>query len=243
VGTTAFVSIFPAELRLRAASLTVVAPHPDDDVLGCGALIARVAPQLPVRVVYITDGSASHDGSESFPPQRLRAVREREAKRGLGRLGARIATQFLRWPDGTVPCAGDPAAEPLLAALRAAIPSDEDVAVAVPWRRDPHCDHRAAASLVGAVLRERPRASSFEYAVWLGIIGEPSDEPGPGEGTTVEIDSRPWIAAKRAAIREHRSQLGNLIMDAARAFELPDALLARALGPVERFVIPAGAIG
>lgn len=230
---------FPEALELTATSLTVVAPHPDDDVLGCGALIARVTAHMPVRVIYVTDGAASHDGSTSYPPERLRGVREREARRGLRKLGVRTQPHFLRWPDGTVPLAGDPAAAPLLTALRAAIPADEDVAVAVPWRRDPHCDHRAVSSLVTAVLRERPRAAAFEYAVWLGIIGEAADEPAPAEGRTVEIDSRGWLRAKRAALHEHKSQLGALITDAVTAFELPDALLARALGSVERYVIKA----
>jgi LmbE family N-acetylglucosaminyl deacetylase len=231
---------FPTALGLTATSLVVIAPHPDDDVLGCGALIARVAPRLPVRVVYVTDGTASHDGSPTYPPERLRGVREREARRALCQLGVATPPIFLRWPDGTVPLAGDPAAKPLLAALRAAILPEEDVAVAMPWRRDPHCDHRGATSLVEAVLRDRPRAARFEYAVWLGVIGDASDAPGPGEGTVIELESRPWLRAKRAALREHRSQLGGLITDAVWAFELPEALLRRALGPVERFVVPSG---
>jgi LmbE family N-acetylglucosaminyl deacetylase len=232
---------FPEALGLAATWLVVVAPHPDDDILGCGALIARVAPRMPVRVVYVTDGAASHDGSPNYPPARLRDVREREARRALSRLGVRTPPLFLRWPDGTVPMPDGEGAAPLLAALRDAIPADEDVAVAVPWRRDPHCDHRSATALVDAVLCERPRAARFEYAVWLGLIGEASDEPAADEGITIEIDSRPWLRAKRAALREHRSQLGGLITDATWAFELPEALLMRALGPVERFVIPAGA--
>jgi len=224
---------FPQALGLAATSLVVVAPHPDDDVLGCGALIARVAPRMPVRVVYVTDGAASHDGSPTYPPARLREVREREARRALCQLGVVTPPVFLG--------ADDVSAVPLLAGLRDAVPTDEDVAVAVPWRRDPHCDHRAVTSLVDAVLRERQRATRFEYAVWLGVIGDASDEPAPGEGIAIEIESRPWLRAKRAALREHRSQLGGLITDAARSFELPEALLMRALGPVERFVIPAGA--
>jgi LmbE family N-acetylglucosaminyl deacetylase len=233
--------VFPEPLRLSASMLVVVAPHPDDDVLGCGALIARVAPHVPVRVVYVTDGAASHEGSATFPPPRLRAVREREALRALQQLGVRDAPRFLRWPDGTVPAAGDAAGAPLLLALRSAIPADCDVAVAVPWRRDPHCDHRAVTSLVDAVLRARPRAERFEYAVWLGILGDAEDEPRPGEGVRVDVDGSAWRSAKRAAIAEHRSQLGALITDATTAFALPPALLARASAAIERFVIPAAA--
>ncbi len=231
---------FPEDFLRTASALIVIAPHPDDDVLGCGALIARASMHLPVRVIYLTDGAASHENSSAYPPERLRAVREDEARRALRRLGVKTPPQFLRWPDGTVPAAGDAAAAPLLAALRAAIPDDADVAVATPWRRDPHCDHRSATSLVDAVLAERPRALRFEYAVWLGVIGDASDAPLPHEGVTIEVPSGPWLRAKRAALSEHRSQLGKLVTDASWAFELPEDLLLVALGPYERFVIPAG---
>jgi LmbE family N-acetylglucosaminyl deacetylase len=229
---------FAEALEAIATSLTVVAPHPDDDVLGCGALITRVARQMPVHVVYVTDGAASHTGSRRYPPERLRAVREREAARALRRLGVGTAPRFLRWPDGTVPSAGDSDAGPLLAAFDECFPHTPGAAIAIPWRRDPHCDHRATASLARAVLMHRPRALCVEYAVWLGVIGEPADEPLAGEGLAFEVDSRPWNSAKRAALREHRSQLGKLITDASTAFALPDDLLARALGPVERYVVP-----
>ncbi len=231
---------FPEDFLRTASALIVIAPHPDDDVLGCGALIARASMHLPVRVIYLTDGAASHENSSAYPPERLRAVREDEARRALRRLGVKTPPQFLRWPDGTVPAAGDDGAAPLLAALRAAIPDDADVAVATPWRRDPHCDHRSATSLVDVVLAERPRALRFEYAVWLGVIGDASDAPLPHEGVTVEVASGPWLPAKRAALSEHRSQLGKLVTDASWAFELPEDLLLLALGPYERFVIPAG---
>lgn len=218
-------------------SLVVVAPHPDDDVLGCGALLAAMGGRLSVSVVYVTDGAASHIGSLAYPADRLRMVREREAVRALRRLGGNIRPYFLRWPDGRVPSAGDAAAAPLLDALRGRIPAAARAGVAVPWRRDPHADHRATASLVDAIMRERPRAVRIEYVVWLDVLGGPDDAPWPNEGRLVEFDSRPWLPAKRAALREHRSQRGRLITDAAQAFHLPKALLARALGPVERYVI------
>ncbi len=165
-------------------------------------------------------------------------MREDEARSALRRLGVKTPPQFLRWPDGKLPAAGSADAASLLAALRLAIPQDADVAVATPWRRDPHCDHRSATSLVDAVLAERPRALRFEYAVWLGVIGDASDAPLPHEGITIDVASGPWLSAKRAALSEHHSQLGGLITDAAWSFELPEELLLQALGPFERFVIP-----
>lgn len=227
-----------------ATLLVVVAPHPDDDVLGCGALIACAARTMPVSVLYVTDGSASHVNSKAYPPERLGAVREREALRALRALGVREQPVFIRVRDGCVPPSASREGRRLIAQVRVAIPEDRRVVVAYPWRRDPHADHRAVAELTQQALRTRPNARAVEYAVWLGIIGDPAaDAPRAGEGEVVAFDARPWLGRKRAALRRHRSQLGLVVRDAERAFVLPEALLARALGPEERFLVRHAAAG
>ena len=47
-----------ARLERGERELLVIAAHPDDDVIGAGALMARVP---RVRVLYVTDG-APRDG-------------------------------------------------------------------------------------------------------------------------------------------------------------------------------------
>jgi LmbE family N-acetylglucosaminyl deacetylase len=227
----------PRAFDADAQSLIVFAPHPDDDVIGCGALIAYAARRIPVRVVYVTDGSASHVGSVTYPPRRLRDVREREAVRAVRRLGRGVRQRFLRWPDGAVPLPDGANAAALIARLQAEIPAGEGCAVAYPWRRDPHADHQAVAALVDVALRERPRALRIEYAVWLGILGDDDARPRPGEGRPVDVPCRRWVPAKSAALNEHRSQLGQVVFDAAEAFQLPAALVERARAPFERFIV------
>ena len=58
----------------------ILAPHPDDEVIGCGALIAASARagRAPV-IVYVTDGSGSHPNSRLFPRPVLTALRQHEA--------------------------------------------------------------------------------------------------------------------------------------------------------------------
>lgn len=51
-------------------AVTVLAPHPDDESLGCGgALAAAVESGQDVTVVALTDGSGSHPKSKEFPPE------------------------------------------------------------------------------------------------------------------------------------------------------------------------------
>ncbi len=49
----------------------ILAPHADDESLGCGGLIAACCErgQQPV-VAILTDGAASHPGSKRYPPER-----------------------------------------------------------------------------------------------------------------------------------------------------------------------------
>ena len=114
----------------------VVAPHPDDESLGCGGALALLeAAGIPAHVLFVSDGTGSHVDSPSFPPARLRALREAEALAALARLGlAADRATFLRLPDTAVPQAGhadfDAAATQVHALLLAHCPTT----LLVPWR-------------------------------------------------------------------------------------------------------------
>ena len=72
----------------HARKVLVVAPHPDDETLGCGGLISLLAQNGRVfYIVFVTDGSASHRNSSAWPAARLATQREREASNALACLG------------------------------------------------------------------------------------------------------------------------------------------------------------
>jgi LmbE family N-acetylglucosaminyl deacetylase len=227
--------------RVRAAAVlrdvarvVVVAPHPDDDVLGCGGLLAAAAASgCDVRAIYVTDGGASHVGSPSFPPARLSAVREDEACAALAELGVTAAPQFFRIPDGTLATMSADIAEKLTQRIADVIVgrgerSPVPTLVLGPWRRDPHPDHRAAAQLVHAACALAPHAALLEYRVWLDERGERADHPSAEDGRAVAIEIGAYVGRKQAALAQHRSQLGQLIHDAEIDFVLPAGLIARA---------------
>lgn len=228
----------------RFDRLVVVAPHPDDDVIGCGGTLAAAAAiGLDVAVTYVTDGSASHPGSAAFPPERLRDVREDEARAALAVLGVTAETHFLRVPDGTVAQLEPNVAEAVVAAVEHAIDgeralaSHERVLLVGPWARDHHTDHVAVAALVRRACARQPGVTLLEYAVWLDELGTDRDRPEPGEGVAVALDVARFAARKSAALAAHRSQLGSLVTDAPNGFALPPALIAAAARPVERFLL------
>ena len=68
--------------------LLVLAPHPDDESLGCGGIIAEArARGHAVYVTVVTDGTASHPGSRTHTAARLQAVREKEVQAAVAELG------------------------------------------------------------------------------------------------------------------------------------------------------------
>ena len=66
----------------------IIAPHPDDEVLGCGGIMQLLAAAgRPLQLISVTDGSASHPGSQRWTVERLSVVRPQESAEALRRLG------------------------------------------------------------------------------------------------------------------------------------------------------------
>jgi LmbE family N-acetylglucosaminyl deacetylase len=113
----AFAQPLPPPINLsvnRATRLLVVAPHPDDDVLGAGGLIRRVVKAGgAVRVVWTTSGDGFPEGvetSEGISPrvghltprdyETYGRLREQEARTALAALGVGAhSLTFLGFPD------------------------------------------------------------------------------------------------------------------------------------------------
>ncbi len=220
---------------IGSGTCVILAPHPDDESLGCGGLIARcVSVGRAPLVVILTDGAGSHR-SAAYPPERLRAVRAQEALTAVTALGlppARLA--FLGEPDTAAPHGGA-AFDAVVAKLVAMVRQEAAcTAILAPWRNDPHCDHKAA-SLIAAAVADAAKIRHLAYPVWGWTLDRDTPVPGsPGAGWRLRIDTLQPV--KQKAIQAHRSQYGGLITDDPSGFELPHALLAAFDGPYETFL-------
>ena len=89
-------SLEPLAIPGFPGRLVVVAPHPDDETLGAGALMHDLGLLgWDVRVVVVSDGAASHVGARD-----LAAVRSCEVAEACERLGLARPPVLLSYPDG-----------------------------------------------------------------------------------------------------------------------------------------------
>jgi LmbE family N-acetylglucosaminyl deacetylase len=182
--------------------VVVVAPHPDDELLGIGGILANaVAAHRPMAIIAVTDGTASHPGSRIWSPRRLAIARRRESRHGLARLGidgGRIMRLGLE--DGQV----SRREASLERMLRRRLVRDD--VVFTTWRDDGHPDHEA----VGRATERACRANGctlIEVPVWTWTWSHPGDSRVPwSRACKVALDER-TVATKRAGIAAHRSQI------------------------------------
>ncbi|MEE4384135.1 MAG: PIG-L deacetylase family protein [Pseudomonadales bacterium] len=142
----------------------VVAPHPDDETLGCGGTIAlKRARETPVTVVALSDGRDSHT-DPAWPAERLAAARREEFVRACTRLGVERDRVILLDHGGGI----DARTAPEIAARLSSIVRETGPAeVYVPCRLESHREHAAAWRITNDVLRAFPEIETFEYFIWF----------------------------------------------------------------------------
>jgi LmbE family N-acetylglucosaminyl deacetylase len=188
----------------QGARAVIVAPHPDDEILGCGGLLQLLAAEgRELLLISVTDGCASHPGSLRWPVQRLSQVRPQESAEGLRRLG--LPLQRFTWlragfEDSRV--ARDEAAltQFIQGCLRAG-----DVLFST-WCEDGHCDHEAVGR-ASALAARAAGASLKELPIWTWHWADPEGRQLPWERARKVLLSPAQVARKRHAIHAFASQL------------------------------------
>ncbi len=173
----------------------VVAPHPDDELLGAGGTATLlVASGLEMVLVAVTDGENSHPGRQT----ELRHRRPLESAAAAASLGmVPIRTFRLRHPDGQI-------AERRLTAELVGLFQTGDLVLA-PWPHDGHPDHDRVGRAATVAARRR-QAHLLWYLVWAWHWAHPDgDIPW---GRCVRVDFGPVVACrKRHAARCFTTQL------------------------------------
>ncbi|NYG07374.1 LmbE family N-acetylglucosaminyl deacetylase [Phycicoccus badiiscoriae] len=215
-----------------------MAPHPDDETLGCGARLAMArAAGVEAHVVVLSRGEAGQDsegGHGSLPELRARELGE--AMRTLGV----PPDHLLQWdfPDGSLSSFTEEIAVRLAGLIDEAAPDD----VYVTCVQESHPDHAAAAEATRlALARTSCRPRLLEYPIWLWTDWPLSRRHARGakglrellrmlaERTAEAVDTASVGSAKEAALAAYRSQHG----DEKGQRGLPESILRDAARPRE----------
>jgi LmbE family N-acetylglucosaminyl deacetylase len=172
---------------IDAKSILVLAPHPDDEVLGCGGTVKKcTVAGARVTTVYFTDGS---EGNDSVGAQELVNMRKGEAEAGLKVLGCGDC-RFLDFPDGSLR-----ATDVSIKAVRDVLDSHRPDAVFVPFFMDNHPDHiQTAVILADALKGYDGEVTCYCYEVWTPLY------------PNLLVDITETIDVKMAAMDAHASQ-------------------------------------
>lgn len=189
---------------MRTDRVLVFAPHPDDESIGAGGLLQRLASAgAAVKIVYMTDGE-NNDWAHRALLKRWHlddrdrnayaALRQREALDALSEIGIDpLAASFLHLPDTGVARVDR---NPLVSGLRSIIEQFDPTLIVEPSFDDLHPDHAATARLLAAA--RDPRVPALGYVVH----GRARRPPIAALHLTATEQRQ-----KRRAIAAHQSQL------------------------------------
>lgn len=219
--------IEPEALCAPGRRTVVVAPHPDDEILMAGGLMAGFeGREQDLVLVSATDGEGSHPGSEQWPPSTLRRQRVQESRHALQRL--KLDLNALTWERLNLTDGGVAHDEAYLVNHLTRLLAPGDLLITT-WRGDGHCDHEAIGRACAQAAAAR-QATLCEIPVWAWHWAEPDDPRLPwSRARRVRLDPQ-RLARKREAIDAHVTQLQP---DGDRPPVVPPLLLDCLLQPFE----------
>ena len=227
---------------IAKSPILVVAPHPDDECLGCGGAIALLRSLgYSICILVISDGAMSHPNSRKYPSAALRSLRAEETRSAMAILGVDAGQiSFLGLPDGAVPTSENSSFSAAVSACQNYLETIAPQTIFLPWRHDPHADHRATWQIVQAALKSRdfglatPRM--IEYPIWDWDRVQRGDELDHKTINAWRLDIRSVLELKQEAIALYRSQITNLIDDDPQGFRLGADMLTHFAYPWEVFL-------
>ena len=209
-----------APAPLRGERLLVLAPHPDDEVIGCGGLLAQhLQENRAVRVVIVTDGTKATGATSDAA--NYRDLREEESRRGIALLGGAADVQFLRYPDRGLD-------DSVSGSLREHLSAFKPDLICVPSPVEIHPDHAALSRAFCELIQSDPTLFA-DLPLTRVVFYEVSQPLRPN--TLVDITA--VADAKYAAIAAHESQIAlkdyvaySRGLNAYRAMTLPPEVKA-----------------
>ncbi|MCX5869809.1 MAG: PIG-L family deacetylase [Deltaproteobacteria bacterium] len=150
----------------------IIAPHPDDEVLGCGGLIAQASRKgVNVEVIILTGGGASHDNCCGISQEEVKRERRNLTKEALKTLGLNSnKITFLDWEDGKLPLSDHPDFDTRVDELAALLARLKPANIFCPHPFEGWSDHVAAQEITReAIKRSNVKTTFYYYCVWFWL--------------------------------------------------------------------------
>lgn len=196
-------------------AILIFAPHPDDEVLGCGGTITkRIRQGYEAYIVFMTDGAHSHI---QISAKRMKQIRRKEAVIANSVLGVPTKNLFfLGFEDGCLK-------ENRIAAqsrVKDVLDKIRPVEIYYPGTKDLHRDHRVTSSIVEHSIRSLGyRPYKYQYLIWPFKGFRPKLLPLIIKGffihrvkektKLVQINISDFLDLKKEALFSYKSQTGS----------------------------------
>jgi len=174
----------------------IIAPHPDDDVIGCGgAIIQHVQQEDEVAIIYLSDGSLGFpQGVRPSASERAEMAKKREAEatKAAKIMGVKNIN-FWRFKDGAIQTN-----KTTIKLLENLLLSYKPDIIYCPFPLDDHPDHIEAGKMLYEALRiTDSQARICCYEVWMPLVAN----------KILKIDQQ--AQKKFEALGKHESQLAS----------------------------------
>jgi LmbE family N-acetylglucosaminyl deacetylase len=160
--------------EITNAPTLIVAPHPDDETLGCGGLIAlKRERNVNVRIVFLTSGERSLISCANIGPEEVGRIRRQQAIEVTEYLGLRAGDLiWFGFPDEKIPRRNEPGFSEAVNILRAEMERTPTEEIYCPHPHEGHHDHEAAADMTLEAIRQcRLPVHLFYYVIWTWFNG------------------------------------------------------------------------
>ena len=145
-------------------NILIIAPHPDDEILGCAGLIQKSLEEgYHVNVIIMSGGGKSHSGCCNITADEL--IKNR---RDLSKDAAKIIglpdknLHFLDYPDGNIDYDNEETKQ-----LQKLIFGINPRMIFIPHKGDGWRDHIQTAEIVKELVAGNKSACIYEYCVWF----------------------------------------------------------------------------
>lgn len=165
--------IFAKQLVLdNFSKVLIVAPHPDDEVLGCGGLISTLVSRgKEIKIIFLTFGENSHSSCCNVSSDYVASKRQSSAYKACDHLGISSSNIFfVNFTDGSIPRNINDLYGNAVDNLCSMISEYDPSHIFCPHPLDIMPDHISSSELINSIIYKiKSNSTIYYYCTWFWI--------------------------------------------------------------------------